>query len=293
MAKDMANDAYVSILRRIVDSGGVDPKDKQEIASLKLGLAMTNADVARIVRSQALDFYQFAFAAVIEDGIVTPREEQMLAWLHGETGLSAAEVEPFGVRLADVKRLGQIREGNLPSIQTRKILEGGELCHWESPCHFEYQTSARVVCVAGELLVTSKKFIFNSPTKNLSFSPWKIMEASVHRGTLFLQVDVRFGTGTYHVSRPTELEAVLVGLARRTKFQTNVSNGVATRHIEGHVKREVWARDRGQCVECGASGRGACLEFDHIIPHAKGGSNEANNIQLLCRPCNNLKSDRI
>jgi 5-methylcytosine-specific restriction endonuclease McrA len=35
------------------------------------------------------------------------------------------------------------------------------------------------------------------------------------------------------------------------------------------------------------------LEFDHVIPHAKGGSNTDNNIQLLCRGCNLKKSDRI
>jgi 5-methylcytosine-specific restriction endonuclease McrA len=43
-------------------------------------------------------------------------------------------------------------------------------------------------------------------------------------------------------------------------------------------------------VECGA---GAYLEFDHIIPVAKGGGNTVANIQILCRGCNGRKSDRI
>jgi len=31
------------------------------------------------------------------------------------------------------------------------------------------------------------------------------------------------------------------------------------------------------------------LEFDHIVPLAAGGPNVADNLQLLCRPCNRSK----
>lgn len=60
--------------------------------------------------------------------------------------------------------------------------------------------------------------------------------------------------------------------------------------IPEQVRHEVWRRDNGRCVVCGNQGR---LEFDHIIPVAKGGANTARNLQLLCEPCNRTKSDRI
>ena len=60
--------------------------------------------------------------------------------------------------------------------------------------------------------------------------------------------------------------------------------------IPKHVQREVWRRDQGRCVECGSKER---LEFDHIIPFSKGGSNTARNIQLLCENCNRKKSNTI
>lgn len=56
------------------------------------------------------------------------------------------------------------------------------------------------------------------------------------------------------------------------------------------VRREVWSRDGGRCVLCG---RSADLEFDHIIPIAKGGSSTPRNVQLLCEMCNRQKGDRI
>jgi len=62
------------------------------------------------------------------------------------------------------------------------------------------------------------------------------------------------------------------------------------RFIPKTVKFEVWRRDQGKCVECGSNER---LEFDHIIPVSKGGSNTARNIQLLCENCNRSKGAEI
>lgn len=77
-----------------------------------------------------------------------------------------------------------------------------------------------------------------------------------------------------------------------------VANGEITNLITNNerlpipqaVKDMVWNRDGGCCVICGGNQR---LEFDHIIPHAKGGAATYRNIQLLCEPCNRSKSDRI
>lgn len=63
------------------------------------------------------------------------------------------------------------------------------------------------------------------------------------------------------------------------------------RIIPSVVKREVWERDGGKCVECGANDD---LHFDHIIPYSKGGSSlTAANIQLLCARHNLEKSDHL
>ena len=63
-----------------------------------------------------------------------------------------------------------------------------------------------------------------------------------------------------------------------------------SRRISEEVKDAVWIRDQGKCTQCGSNEN---LEFDHIIPFSKGGANTKRNIQLLCEPCNRIKSDRI
>jgi len=60
--------------------------------------------------------------------------------------------------------------------------------------------------------------------------------------------------------------------------------------IPESVRIEVWRRDGGKCVRCGSRER---LEYDHIIPISKGGSNTARNIELLCEKCNRSKSNNI
>jgi hypothetical protein len=63
------------------------------------------------------------------------------------------------------------------------------------------------------------------------------------------------------------------------------------RVIPSAVKVEVWKRDKGRCVECGAKDN---LHFDHIIPYSQGGSSKsADNIQILCCRHNLQKRDNI
>jgi len=63
-----------------------------------------------------------------------------------------------------------------------------------------------------------------------------------------------------------------------------------TRTIPKNVKKKVWQRDGGQCVECGSK---EDLQFDHVIPFSKGGANTAENLQVLCVKCNKKKFDKI
>ena len=56
------------------------------------------------------------------------------------------------------------------------------------------------------------------------------------------------------------------------------------------VRHEVWRRDQGKCVTCGSN---ANLQYDHIIPVARGGATSVTNLQLLCQRCNQAKGAKI
>ena len=66
--------------------------------------------------------------------------------------------------------------------------------------------------------------------------------------------------------------------------------GSRRERIPEEVRAFVWERDGAQCTRCGAEDD---LQFDHVIPVAKGGGNAIDNIQILCGDCNRQKSDSI
>jgi hypothetical protein len=66
---------------------------------------------------------------------------------------------------------------------------------------------------------------------------------------------------------------------------------VPRRIIPTAIKLEVWRRDGGRCVQCGAIDE---LHFDHDLPWSKGGTSfSVDNVQLLCMRHNLVKSDHI
>ena len=54
-------------------------------------------------------------------------------------------------------------------------------------------------------------------------------------------------------------------------------------------RKAVFARDDHRCQYCGA----AAESIDHVVPRAKGGQHEWENVVAACRPCNVRKRDRL
>lgn len=60
--------------------------------------------------------------------------------------------------------------------------------------------------------------------------------------------------------------------------------------IPTEVRRAVYERDGYQCLHCGTTEN---LSLDHIHPWSLGGSDDPENLQTLCRPCNSRKGARV
>lgn len=58
--------------------------------------------------------------------------------------------------------------------------------------------------------------------------------------------------------------------------------------IPPSVRAEIYERDGGRCVYCGAE-TGQRFHIDHVFPLAHGGNNDPDNLALACPPCNLAK----
>jgi len=90
-----------------------------------------------------------------------------------------------------------------------------------------------------------------------------------------------------------QLEKRKIAAARLPRRQPRPAHG--PRHVPAHVRREVWARDGGQCTFVGEGGHRCAarvrLEFDHIDPVARGGRATTDRIRLRCRGHNQFEAD--
>jgi 5-methylcytosine-specific restriction endonuclease McrA len=61
------------------------------------------------------------------------------------------------------------------------------------------------------------------------------------------------------------------------------------REISRDLRDKIFNRDK-KCLKCGTTNK---LTIDHIVPVSRGGSNDEENLQILCEDCNSRKGDHI
>lgn len=73
--------------------------------------------------------------------------------------------------------------------------------------------------------------------------------------------------------------------------------GNESRHARGYgsswdrQRPSIFRRDRYLCVTCLTKGRvSSATSVDHVVPKAKGGTDEPSNLQSVCSPCHTAKS---
>ena len=75
--------------------------------------------------------------------------------------------------------------------------------------------------------------------------------------------------------------------------KSELNERVGRQPIPSNLRHAVLKRDNYRCVECGATNKETTLEIDHIVPVAKGGTNDISNLQTLCKDCNRAKSATV
>lgn len=85
----------------------------------------------------------------------------------------------------------------------------------------------------------------------------------------------------------------LVQLAAYTSDKDDKDDRRPKRLMSPRLRFSVLSRDGHRCVYCGRGASQVELQVDHVVPVAKGGKCEPENLVAACVDCNAGKSDRI
>ncbi len=190
-----------------------------------------------------------------------------------------------------------IRTGRLPHILVPDIqLDSDEICHMVIGASYHKVNTSSTALIHGRFVATSKKLRFLSASGGVEI-PWnsimsvrKTWIGQMSSPGVYLELSKKSGNGLYSVPDADMVVAIIDTLVRVFKRQLIKMDNDSSRHIPQEVKIAVWQRDQARCVQCRATDY---LEYDHIIPFSKGGASTVNNVQLLCRRCNQAKGGRI
>ena len=161
------------------------------------------------------------------------------------------------------------------------------------------------VYIRGFDKVTNEEYCINNDTLDIPFKKINIMDVqnafAIIFDTLLLEPNTKnmgdyittpdetsYNTFDYYTSI-TILYVKIVMKRFKPEKKRRKRKG-----IPGRVRIDVMQRDDYKCQMCGATtDDGVKLHIDHIIPWSKGGSNDEDNLQVLCHKCNLAKHNRI
>jgi hypothetical protein len=218
----------------------------------------------------------------------------MLAIRKRRTSREVAEQAQIADQLAERRRraehLTAIESGNVKPVSDAVdlLLRSSEALWFHCSASV---TDRKGESHSGHLYVTSLRISFVRVDCPAEIPIGHINTVSHHGNELQLIGRTAGSTHTFTVDDPELVAAHIARTVRAYHRQVDVGfEADSSRHIPQDVKTAVWERDGGRCVQCGATDY---LEFDHIIPYAKGGASTVNNVQLLCRRCNLQKGASI
>lgn len=249
------------------------------------------------IRQPAKQLVEHALADARSDNDVTANEERLIGSLLDTLVDDDAFKAYVRGEIAEAKEMQRLARGLLPSIEAPAgvALRAGEVVHWAGPVDFlrvrELTSGTRVDRAHGALVVTDSRAIFNSADRPLEIHHRRVLAHLPFGHCIEIRCSGK-GAGHYDFGaggeRPVAIWETAIGRANQTIVATD--DRESRRRIPRDVRQRVWQKYGGRCAECSAD---TYLEFDHIIPVAKGGGNSDSNVQLLCRKCNLAKSDRI
>jgi hypothetical protein len=221
--------------------------------------------------------------------------------------IMASSVTPKGIEAA-IKVIGKVPDQSLLNYWTTILTPKESIYDYvegvASIDEVRWNVQVWKIILTQKRLIFTRKPLFGSEEgKDLTLRRIKGIET---KGLIFKKIYITYNQGVIRLEIVSDQERfanMMIQLRFGYPFDDTpnlgwystmpsqmIQRSNAREPIPAHVRRIVWERDDGQCVQCGNT---RDLHFDHIIPVSLGGGNSVENIQILCQHCNLRKSNRI
>ena len=282
---------YVHAAGQILARKGPLGSEWADLERWRVSIALPAEDARQAIADVADDWLRRYAAFAASDGVIT--EDELSIFRRAATVLNAAPslIQTLDNQLERAHQLGRVRTGDLPRVSAAGLhLPTDEHCYLNVPTIRMRYLKSGVRQTPGQLVVTNRKVRFvayqhgaETPLSKVQYvTDFSVQDLSLKATSASLSGDYRL--------TDAEWAAAVIDTVLRIDRRTLLPGTERRSPVPQHVRNEVWQRDHGRCVQCEAQDY---LEFDHIIPRSKGGADTVGNIQLLCRRCNQKKSNRI
>lgn len=286
-----------SIFSQAASDGRLDREEWKEFRQTAERLGIQKDQMLRAIRQPARQLVEHTLTDARSDGEISEREERVLLSLLSSVIDDEVFAEYVREQIEESKEMQRVVKGLLPSLSwpAGVALRAGEIVHWHGPAEYtrirELASGPKTDEVDGDAVITDTRMILNASEKSFEVSHRRVLAHFPFGDAIEIRASGKgAGRYTFHENgeRAVAIWQVAIGRANQTIVVADDSQ--TRRRISREVRQRVWQRYGGRCAECSAD---TYLEFDHIIPVAKGGGNSETNVQLLCRRCNLAKSDNI
>jgi hypothetical protein len=181
-------------------------KQLEELAStenldLTEALYYASPDISELIRK--------GIEIATRDNVITEAEEKYFDYILKILVVPDTLANEVRSIINEYKAAQEIRNGNLPTLNTSLYLWPNELCHLELPAIYINTDTKTYPRRSGKLWATNTRLVFISPERDFDLSWNKVMSVVRDGNTLFLEMSIKKGNGLYVVDHPLLAEAVI------------------------------------------------------------------------------------
>ncbi len=213
---------FIDTFRRFAADGVLTRAEWEQLEGLA---ASENLDLSEALCYASPDITELVRKGIeiaIKDNVITEHEEKSFDFLLTVLAVPESLVNEVRSTINEYKTAQEIRNGDLPAVESSFEFGPGEICHLEAPTIYINTDTKTYPRRSGRLWATNIRLLFISPQRHFDLEWRKIKNIERDGNTLVMEMTIKKGNGIYLLDRPMIAEAIinrLIQMAVESEFK--------------------------------------------------------------------------